>query len=134
MSIADELGKLEELRRSGALTDEEFARAKARVLAGDAVPRPEDDTLRDHLAELKRENEVARLDREWQIERERYQMTGRSGYRYTPSKASSVFMGLAIVGFGIIWTMTAFTMAHGFPDGPAALFPLAGVLFILFGV
>ena len=32
MSIADELHKLGELHRSGALTDEEFAQAKARVL------------------------------------------------------------------------------------------------------
>jgi hypothetical protein len=34
MSIADELRKLEELRRSGALSDEEFAQAKAAVLGG----------------------------------------------------------------------------------------------------
>jgi hypothetical protein len=134
MSIADELRKLEELRRSGALTDEEFAQAKARVLAGDPGPRPDDETLRNHLAELKLENELARLDREWQVERERYQMTGRGGYRYTPSRASSVVMGLVVVGFGILWTITAASMAHGFPDGPAALFPLAGLLFILAGV
>ncbi len=34
MSIADELQKLQTLRDSGALTDEEFAEAKARVLKG----------------------------------------------------------------------------------------------------
>jgi phage shock protein PspC (stress-responsive transcriptional regulator) len=32
MSLSDELGKLSELRQSGALTEEEFARAKARLL------------------------------------------------------------------------------------------------------
>lgn len=32
MSMSDDLGKLSELRASGALTEEEFARAKARVL------------------------------------------------------------------------------------------------------
>jgi phage shock protein PspC (stress-responsive transcriptional regulator) len=43
MSLVDELGKLSELRASGGLTDEEFARAKERVLhngqprAGDPV-------------------------------------------------------------------------------------------------
>jgi hypothetical protein len=31
MSIADELQKLEQLRRSGALTDAEYAQAKAAV-------------------------------------------------------------------------------------------------------
>ena len=37
MSEADELGKLGELHRSGVLSDEEFARAKARVLSGAAA-------------------------------------------------------------------------------------------------
>jgi phage shock protein PspC (stress-responsive transcriptional regulator) len=32
MSLADELGRLEELRNRGALSDEEFQRAKARLL------------------------------------------------------------------------------------------------------
>ena len=36
MSLGDELGKLEELHRRGALSNEEFGRAKARVLGGTA--------------------------------------------------------------------------------------------------
>ncbi|MEP6546832.1 MAG: PspC domain-containing protein [Gammaproteobacteria bacterium] len=32
MSLSDDLGKLSELRASGALTEEEFARAKTRLL------------------------------------------------------------------------------------------------------
>lgn len=36
MAISDELQKLEELHRTGALSDEEFAKAKASVLAGAA--------------------------------------------------------------------------------------------------
>lgn len=39
MSIADELRKLEELRRNGTLTEEEFTRAKAGVLSGTSAPR-----------------------------------------------------------------------------------------------
>ena len=34
MSLADELTRLEELRARGALTEEEFTRAKARILDG----------------------------------------------------------------------------------------------------
>jgi phage shock protein PspC (stress-responsive transcriptional regulator) len=37
MSQSDELAKLAELRRSGALSEEEFTRAKARVLSGAAA-------------------------------------------------------------------------------------------------
>src|SRR5262249_20210916 len=41
MNIADELRKLQELHRSGALSDEEFARAKAAVLySAPSAPGP----------------------------------------------------------------------------------------------
>ena len=36
MSLADELARLEELRQRGVLSDDEFARAKARILDGAA--------------------------------------------------------------------------------------------------
>ncbi|WP_140634305.1 PspC domain-containing protein [Methylibium rhizosphaerae] len=39
MSLPDELAKLEELHQRGALSDDEYARAKARVLAGEPAPR-----------------------------------------------------------------------------------------------
>jgi phage shock protein PspC (stress-responsive transcriptional regulator) len=38
MSISNELDKLDELHRRGALSDDEFARAKARVLGGSDQP------------------------------------------------------------------------------------------------
>jgi phage shock protein C len=40
MALADELAKLEELQRRGALSDEEFSRAKARTLDGAGAPDP----------------------------------------------------------------------------------------------
>lgn len=45
MSLADELSRLESLRASGALTDDEFSRAKARVIDGPG-PAPEFSKLR----------------------------------------------------------------------------------------
>ena len=39
MALSDELERLDELRRRGVLSDEEFARAKARLLDG-ALTRP----------------------------------------------------------------------------------------------
>jgi phage shock protein C len=36
MSVSDELGKLHDLHQRGVLTDDEYARAKARVLNGEA--------------------------------------------------------------------------------------------------
>jgi phage shock protein PspC (stress-responsive transcriptional regulator) len=37
MTISDDLSKLEELRARGTLTEEEFARAKERLLSGEAA-------------------------------------------------------------------------------------------------
>ena len=39
MSIADEIAKLDHLRKSGALTEEEFKKEKARVLQGAGLKR-----------------------------------------------------------------------------------------------
>lgn len=136
MSIADELRKLGELHRSGALTDEEFATAKARVLAGGGqggAAGSQEETLGEHLRELKRENELARLDREWQLERERYQMAGRYGSRYLPTKASGILMGVFTAGFGILWTVMA-SSTVGDLGGPGAIFPLFGLVFVVFGI
>lgn len=40
MSVAEELSKLEELRRSAAITEEDYARAKEKVLANPPQPQP----------------------------------------------------------------------------------------------
>lgn len=130
MNIADEIRKLHELRQSGALTDEEFATAKAAVLAQGAAAEAE-PPIQAHLEEIKRQNEVAELDRQWALERERYMVTGRHGHGYgneIPSQGMSVLGGVFIVGFGLLWTILAASI------GAPVFFPLFGVLFILFGI
>lgn len=126
MDLADELRRLEELHRRGALTDEEFARAKAAVLAG-STPAPA--RLSDQPADLRREHELARLDREWERERDRYLVTGRSGARYVPSVATSLVTGVIAVGFGLLWTAMAASLMNGL--GP---FPLFGLFFVALGL
>jgi hypothetical protein len=42
MTISEEIARLAELHRTGAMSDEEFVRAKERVLAGDTEREPED--------------------------------------------------------------------------------------------
>src|SRR5262245_39381991 len=86
MNIADELRKLQDLHRSGVLTDEEFATAKAAVLAGNTTDdrAGNEPAMHAHLEEIKLQNEVARLDREWELEREQYMVAGKYGYRYIP--------------------------------------------------
>jgi len=134
MSLADELQKLEELRRSGALNDQEFAQAKAALLSGaSAAPaEPLGQHLADQLAEVRYQNELARVDREWEVERQNYVLTDRYGRQQVPS--SGMAIGTAIVGgvFGLIWTVLAFSLTS--LDSDFAPFGLIHVVFPLFGV
>lgn len=125
MSIADELRKLQELHKAGSLTNEEFATAKANVLSGNPSPDP---VLKEHLEEIKEQNELAALDRSWTAERERYMMSGRYGNRYVPNKGSSLILGFVVTLGGMVWTTMAAQM------GAPKFFLAFGVLFILAGV
>jgi phage shock protein PspC (stress-responsive transcriptional regulator) len=46
MSMSDEIERLRTLHERGALSDDEFAQAKARVLEGAPAPRPVDPAMR----------------------------------------------------------------------------------------
>jgi hypothetical protein len=128
MSMADELRKLQDLHAAGTLSDDEFAAAKATVLAGGHPDTPADGNLDGHLEEIKRQNDVAQLDREWAMERERYMVPGRYGYRYVPNRGMSLLGGLLVTGFGILWTVMAASMVA------PVFFPLFGLLFIFAGL
>jgi hypothetical protein len=142
MSIADELNKLEDLRRRGVLTDAEFERAKAAVLAGGAAPARESpvvEHLTEQLAEVRYQNELARIDREWEIEREQYMMTDKYGNRQVPTPGMSLVMAVVIGIFGIGWTIMAFSITSSGPQEGgfevfSCLFPLFGIVFTCVGI
>lgn len=116
---------------------------------------------RDELSELQRQNEVNRLenqlnrlDFEWEKEKEQYMITRRYGYgrdgygygeRYLPTKGGAVGGGIGLTAFGILWTIIAFAITSGFSSGPfedsgspfgivSVVFPLFGVVFIFMGI
>ena len=145
MSIADELTKLEDLRRNGTLSEAEFAKAKELLL--NSPPPPPQEPLVQHLAqqqaEIKHQNELARIDREWEMQKQQYYVTTRYGVRQLPTTGMGI--GIAVIGgvFGVFWTIMAIAITSGAPDvGPFAIvkiiFPLFGVLFtgaaIVFGI
>jgi len=127
MNLSDEIQKLQELHDAGALTDEEFARAKSVVLAS-ALPDAAAIGSTPVLEDIRHQNEVARLDREWELEREQYMVTGRYGSRHLPSEGGSILGAVLLGGFGIFWTITA---ASG---GAPVFFVLFGVVFIAMAV
>ena len=76
--------------------------------------------------------ELDRIDREWEKERERYLITPKYGQRYVPSSGAAVVVGLISVSMGLVWTMTSFALLQGF--GPlAGMFPVFGVVFAIGG-
>lgn len=141
MSIADELGKLEELRRSGALNDSEFAQAKAALLNSSATGAepPLGQHLADQLAEVKYQNELARIDREWEMELRQYLITDRYGGRQVPTTGMGIGVAIGIGTFGVLWTIMAVTITNFAPNmGPISIvkivFPLFGVVFTISGI
>jgi hypothetical protein len=131
MSIADDLLKLQSLRESGAINDEEFEVAKAKILGGVPLPAmPTAEHFDQQLKQISQQNELASIDREWEIKREDYMIRGENGHRYVPTRGMSVVSGVMVVGFGIFWLMTLSSM--GGPGGGGLAF--FGVLFICFGI
>jgi hypothetical protein len=135
MNLSDELRKLQDLHRSGALTDDEFAAAKAAVLdkAAHEAPTADVDAVRQQVAELSLDNAVARLDREWQLEREQYMIWGKYGARQVPTRSMSIVAGVIVAAFGTVWTVMALSFA-GNAGGFADVFPMFGIVFILGGI
>ena len=86
MTISDELQKLDELRRNGTLSPEEFEMAKRRVL-----DEPQDGGLADYFEEIKAHDALAKLDRGWELERKKYMISRSSRfggwYSFIPTKA-----------------------------------------------
>lgn len=130
MSLSNEISKLQDLRDRGVLTEDEFAQAKARVIS--AAPAeaqvPQSATLDAHLQTIQFQNELARLDREWEMEQEKYVVRGRYGTRRAPNAGAGLLAALVVGGFGLFWTITAASM------GAPVFFPIFGVIFILIGV
>jgi hypothetical protein len=128
MSLSDELKELETLFRNGTLTENEFQLAKQRVLSESRVSQSA-----RHLEDIKAQNEIAQLDREWELERDNYMIEGRYGSRHIPTKGSSIGGGVVMILFGLGWTIFAFVMTANAPSKVVIIFPIFGVLFILFG-
>jgi hypothetical protein len=117
MKLADEMGTVDELYRTGVLSEEEYARAKEAVLTfGDA----DAGKLPEVLAEVRCQIELDRIDREWEDERQQYMMTTRHGGRYLPTPLTAVIVLLAggLFVFGGILPMVMQ------PAGPGGFGPL----------
>ncbi|MBX9622557.1 MAG: hypothetical protein K2X82_01965 [Gemmataceae bacterium] len=79
------------------------------------------DAIAGHLATIARQNEVERVDREWERERARY--VGKDGGE--PQPVLGLVWGFLVAGFGVFWMTGAASI--GAPSG----FVLFGLVFII---
>ena len=86
------------------------------------------DQISDHLAALRHEQEIERLDREWDRESESLMSVSKRGETYVPTVASGVLAIVVGGGFGIFWTVMSASIGAPF------FFPLFGVVFIVLAI
>ena len=109
-----------------------YCAAKLEVVHGESVThtrqldRIEQTTsqLASNLKVIELQNEIERLDREWDRDREGMLVRGKHGSVSEPSAAGALVGGVIAVIFGIFWV----AMAAG--SGAPGLFPLFGLVFI----
>lgn len=94
----------------------------------EAIEQRTEDLARD-VNDLKVDNEVERIDREWQMERDRMLLRGDGGTAGEPSVATGVITMIGGVAIGIGWFY--FTSSMG-PQG--GYFPWFGILVALVAV
>ena len=93
------------------------------------------DQLSEQVNNLAGYTEMTALDREWELERLNYMMTGKRGGKHIPSEAGSIGGGIAITLFGCFWTVMAFAITSFIPIPIVHIvFPLFGVVFVIIGI
>ena len=88
----------------------------------------------DGFEGVKSQNEVSKLDREWEIEREKYMIVGAYGGRVIPDKLSHGLASIGILVFGISWVVLAISFTGFVGQGWANILPLIGLVFMVLGL
>lgn len=88
----------------------------------------------DGFAEIQSQSEVAKLDREWELERETYLIVGAYGGRVVPDKLSHGLAGFGILVFGMAWTAIAASLTGVLGLSWLSILPFLGFVFMLWGL
>ena len=136
MSLGDDLAKLDELRRSGAISEAEFQKAATGLFSrelGSAAPAPSDGTPRQP-DDANYQAELARIDREWQRDERYYMVRTGMGRRQVPTTSMAFYLVVIGGGIGVAWVIITLTILRSMAAiGPLApmrvVFPLIGVVY-----
>lgn len=93
----------------------------------DKIERTTDD-MADRIKLLELQNDLERLDREWDSRRVTLMVRNKEGHTSVPSSTSAIIGGTLVIGFGLVWIVFASSM------GAPGIFPLFGVCFVGFAI
>jgi hypothetical protein len=117
MNIADELRQLHELHQRGALTDEEFTRAKARVLH--PAPGATEQELRDEIERLRIQGRLDKLDQEWNTEKVRFLVQFGNQERRPVTRRMITVAVCGALGVAFVFLLLSFLVRMPFLVAPA---------------
>jgi hypothetical protein len=89
------------------------------------------DRISEDLKVIRLQNEIERVDREWQVRREGMMTKNKDGSRSKPSVAGSIVGAFMVGVFAFIWMGATSSMAS--KGGPSGL-PLVGVVLLVIAV
>jgi hypothetical protein len=89
------------------------------------------DEMAGDLKVIRLQNDLEKLDREWDREMEGFMVTGENGERSIPSTGGSIVGGVVAIVAGVIWM--GFAGSIGAP-GPFVMFGFVFIGFALFGM
>lgn len=129
--MSDELQKLEALLQSGTLTPEEFQLAKQRVLEESPVTEGMGE-----IEEMKAQLALIQLEREWELERQKYLVSTRYGVKRMPTLYVGIVAVLVMLCPGLVIVFVEFFTRYGIQSNrdPSLKFFLLAYVVILIGV
>ncbi len=98
------------------------------------------EELSDRLDSLTSQNEVAELDRDWEVERKKYLVAvGKHGHTVVPTKIGSIVAAMFAVALGTVWITFTSVVASVMVTSsllalPVIVFPLAGLAILVGGI
>ncbi|WP_372717560.1 hypothetical protein [Novipirellula sp.] len=91
-------------------------------------------SLSEQVSQLTANQKIADLDRQWELQRNDFMITGKNGRTHLPTEGTAMVGGIVAVVFGGFWTVMAFAITSRSPFGMAKIFPLFGLVFIAVGI
>ncbi len=86
------------------------------------------DRMANNLKVIELQNDLERLDREWDSERSGMMTRDKRGNVSEPSSGGAIIAGCFAIVFGLIWTIFASSI------GAPGVFPLFGLVFVGFAI